>query len=428
MSAKMRKSENTNSFLANLRIELPAVKNFQTAFRPTQKIFGFIFCAALICFGSLGNAFGNDFPLWGKLSKGMYHVGFRTIWKLDHARSYHKKFPDKTVSAAEKNPRPLLVNVWYPALRSAAGQMPQGEYLNFAVKTPPLAEFSAALAEYERDAVAQQVVGKRETEFDRDEKRLFQELLSTPTAAVKNAGERGGRFPLVIYHGGYGSSIEDNSVFCEFLASYGYVVIGSAFQRGSGTSFEIDAGEDSRADIRYLIDYARTLPNVDWRRIALVGHSGGAHTVNTFQALGNSAADVLVSLDTTQDYHPLTNRDWENMTSAVLAPKNIPNMRVPILAAANRSAIFAMFNRLEHSDRYYLTFRSMAHNDYISQGIFSRRLAAKLSVLRSKSKEDIADAQNELRLAQTGNEELNLSILSFFDAFLKNDFDSKNVF
>ena len=49
----------------------------------------------------------------------------------------------------------------------------------------------------------------------------------------------------MIYHGGYGSSFEDNSVLCEYLASHGYVVFGSAFQDEKGGSFNID-GKDGR--------------------------------------------------------------------------------------------------------------------------------------------------------------------------------------
>lgn len=393
-----------------------------------MKILRSNFCLFIIFFCCFGNAFGDDFPMWGKLRKGKYSVGFKTTWELDYSRAYNATFSDKTVYSLTKAPRPILINVWYPAVNSSGALMPQGEYLNFVTNIPQLAKFSSALAEYERDAIAQEVVGKQEPEFDADEKRLFEELLSTSTAALKNAKEQVGKFPLVVYHGGYGSSIEDNSVLCEFLASHGYVVINSAFQRGSGTSFNIDAGENSRADIKYLIDYARKLPNVDWRKIALMGHSGGAHTINTFQALGNSAADVLVSLDTTQDYHPLTNHDWDYMTNVVLAKENIPNMRVPTLVVADRTAIFEMFDRLKDSDRYYLTFQNMEHNDFISQGIFNRRLAEKLSVIKSKKTKENDEIQNGLRLAQAGNEELDLSVLNFFNAFLKNDSESKMNF
>src|SRR5262249_30219062 len=58
-------------------------------------------------------------------------------------------------------------------------------------------------------------------------------------------------FPLVIYHAGAGSSFEDNSVLCEFLASHGFVVLGSAFPERSGKSFNTDGGEGSAAAWRF---------------------------------------------------------------------------------------------------------------------------------------------------------------------------------
>jgi dienelactone hydrolase len=381
-------------------------------------LFMFLFCSH--------NASGSNFLLWGELEKGKFSVGFKTKWALDYSRAYNTTFSDETAYTQTKAPRPILINIWYPASDSSAKKMTQGEYLNFLSSRPQLVKFSKELADYERDIIAQEVVKKEEKEFDDDEKHLFEELLSTPTAAVKNAKEQIGKFPLIIYHSGLGSSIEDNSVLCEFLASYGYVVISSAFQEASGDSFNIDAGENSRADIRYLIDYARRLPNVDWNKLALMGHSAGAQAVNIFQALGNSAADALVSLDTTQDYRPLSVNIWKHMTDVVLNKYKIPNMKVPTLVVAGRTAIFEMFDKLKDSDRYYLTTQNMRHNDYISQGIFHRRFAEKLSLIKSKNTEEIKNYQNERRLAQLGNEAMSWYILNFFDACLKNNPASKN--
>ena len=81
----------------------------------------------------------------------------------------------------------------------------------------------------------------------------------------------------MIYHAGHGSSFEDNSVLCEFLASHGYVVFGSAFQEPSGASFNVDGKQTSARDMEFLIAYAKQLPNADWHHVGVIGHSGGAH-------------------------------------------------------------------------------------------------------------------------------------------------------
>jgi predicted dienelactone hydrolase len=78
----------------------------------------------------------------------------------------------------------------------------------------------------------QRAHGQTAKELTDPEKLLLDQFLDTLTPCIRNAPHAEGKFPLVIYHSGNGSSFEDNSVLCEFLASHGYVVLGSAF---SGT-------------------------------------------------------------------------------------------------------------------------------------------------------------------------------------------------
>ena len=65
-------------------------------------------------------------------------------------------------------------------------------------------------------------------------------------------------------------------MLCEFFASHGYVVMGSAFQEPTGESYNIDGRLCSARDMEYLIAHARELPSVDWNHIGVVGHSAGA--------------------------------------------------------------------------------------------------------------------------------------------------------
>src|SRR5262249_13551622 len=149
-----------------------------------------------------------------------------------------------------------------------------------------------------------------------------------------------GRFPLVIYHSGHGSSFEDNAVLCEFFASHGFVVIGSAFQKPDGSSFGVDGGLGSAHDMGFLAAAARRLPGVDWRHIGVIGHSGGAHAALTYGSLASSAVDAVVSLDTTQDYHGLKDPGWEEMTT--LVARNRKNFTSPLLMAAGPDAFFEL--------------------------------------------------------------------------------------
>ena len=224
-------------------------------------------------------------PSWGNLEPGPYAVGFRSLWQMDYSRVYNTVFNDKTTYASGKAPRPILINLWYPAERpSKQPPMPHRDYLKIQTEDPRLARFAAKLAEYERDTVCTEVMGKPDAALTVDERRRLDHLWAASTACYRDAPPLDGRFPLVIYHPGAGSSFEDNAVFCEFLASHGYVVVGSAFQDVAGRTLAVDGRDGSARDLEFLIAHARRQPNVDWQAIGLVGHSLGAQAILMFRA------------------------------------------------------------------------------------------------------------------------------------------------
>ena len=62
------------------------------------------------------SARGAGPPDWGTLTPGPYTVGFRSSWRLDPSRAYNRVFHDKSTYSSGKSPRPILINMWYPAL------------------------------------------------------------------------------------------------------------------------------------------------------------------------------------------------------------------------------------------------------------------------------------------------------------------------
>jgi dienelactone hydrolase len=360
-------------------------------------------------------------PLWGKLSPGPHAVGFRTLWRLDYSRRYNMTFADRTTYATGKAPRPILVNLWYPAKLAATGEpMRHRDYLEIRSSEPPLARFSAELVGFNRAVIAQELLGKPAAGLDDREKRLLNEFLDTRTASRRDAPAAGGRFPLVIYHAGHGSSFEDNVVLCEFLASHGYVVLGSAFQRPDGSSFGVDGKQTSVADMHFLVAYARRLANVDWEHVGVVGHSGGAHAALVFRAQGGCPADAVVSLDTTQDYHGLTDTRWEEMTTPVVW--NCKNMTGPLLMVANPHAFFELADSLSGARRYYFTIKDLGHNDFIAQGVIGRGLRDRLRAARpGPPSDDEVEEHAQLPAVRSAYEALCVYILHFLDAELKGD-------
>src|SRR5882757_7153190 len=90
-------------------------------------------------------------PLWGKLLTGPHAVGFRSTWRADPSRAYNMTFDDKTTYAPGKAPRPILINLWYPALAGTGrGPMAHGDYLSIGSDDPGFSRFAVKLTQFER--------------------------------------------------------------------------------------------------------------------------------------------------------------------------------------------------------------------------------------------------------------------------------------
>jgi hypothetical protein len=336
----------------------------------------------------------ESLPLWGGLRPGPHTVGFRSTWQKDHSRRYALVLDSKAPRGSTKSPRPILVNVWYPAVRTdSSAPMRHRDYLRIESQDPQLARVAAELIDYERRIVCKELMGKKLAELDEKERGRLEAFWDTPTAAHRDAPPMGGRFPLVIYHGGAQSSYEENSVFCEFLASHGYVVVGSAFQEVGGESFNIEGNHGSARDFEFLMNQASRMPNVDWQHIGLIGHSAGAQSALLFRAHDASSVDAVVSLDTTQDYSSLSTHGWDELVKYVL--DHVDNMDGPLLIAANAHAVFQLSDALVKSDRYYLLTNDLSHSDFIAQGIIRK-------MLECRARPDDRAVESACKAAQRG--------------------------
>lgn len=313
--------------------------------------------------------------LWGTLTPGEYVVGFSSEVALDHGRRYVTSFDGGATYGGEgKAPRPILVNLWYPAASGAARRpaMPHGAYFELEPDGVATRAWTAALAAYAMDVVADLTFGAPVADLDEGARAEWRRFLSTPTACRRDAPPADGAFPLVVYHSGAGSSYEDNAVLCEYLASHGYVVVGSAFPEADGSGFGVDAGDGSVRDIEFLIRFVSRRPFVDWSRIALAGHSAGAQASLRALCRPDAAADAVVLLDTTLDYYGLSVPTFEPIVSHVL--EQVAELDRPMLVAAGPEASFVLLDRLSAAPRTYLTIPELGHDEYTAQGVLRLRL------------------------------------------------------
>lgn len=344
-----------------------------------------------------GMACPAQYPLWGDLKPGKYAIGFRSFWTSDPARTFAFKFSDGSRFGPGRQPRPILIDVWYPA-QNKGRTMRESDYLGFLVKgKSSLARFTHDLAGINREVVSHDVVGKALRELTKEDRGKLDRYLGFPVAAIRNGLPLKGKYPVVVYVQGYGSSLQDNSALCEYLASNGYIVLGSAYQDETGKM--IADKETTCSDVRCLLSAARSMPNADLDHVALIGHSGGAQSSIVYAGLAGAVIDAVVSLDTTQDYYFNDRSGFQSYIQRV-SPSSIS---IPMLIAANRSAIFELTDSMANSERLYLAVDELGHDEYTSQG-YGRTV--------------VLDTENRARVRQRYTA-LCQTELKFLDATLK---------
>lgn len=354
---------------------------------------------------------------WSTLKFGKHKVGFRSSWKIDYSRT--------VVYDGNKINRPILVNIWYPSEDSAEEESASYmDYFDIESSETGLVNITKDYKAYNLSILSNALIGKSKTNFTKVEGSIFNKFLQARIAIQKGATSKKGKYPLIIYHQGNGTSFEDNSILAQFLASNGYVVIGSSFFKENINSFSIDGNEQSVQDIYYLINYASKLQNVDITNIALMGHSAGAQA--SFRAKSNTdnLIKVVVSIDTTQETFGLSDTRWDNFTKPVI--KNISSMNGSILGFADHKAIFQLYDLMSSADRYYITFpETLNHDEYISQGIFTNFLNLEI---QENHKRAASHQHSKFEEDQSNYIKVNNYILDFIQWKLKNIEPPENTF
>jgi predicted dienelactone hydrolase len=177
-----------------------------------------------------------------------------------------------------KEPRTLVTEIWYPADDSAL-KMPKNKYSDFIPGgvTPDL------------EKMLKQTYGIGGAEID---KLYWNE-------AVRDAKVRKGRFPLIVFSHGNGGTRHQNTFWCDYLASHGYIIV-SADHTGNArmtiingkvipyqNSERLKSAEDRPLDMSFLLDKMiawdkgedkRFAGHIDTNRAAATGMSFGSMT------------------------------------------------------------------------------------------------------------------------------------------------------
>ena len=194
---------------------------------------------------------------------GSHPVGFRVVQQYDYTRSYQRVDAEGNLITGERA-RPIQTLIWYPA-QAVPGAKPMlvRRYLDLMATEDNFAPLSAQQRAVKVKALLQASNISKNYERERVQVRK----------AVEDVGPEPGPFPLVIYAPSLSASAFENSDLCEYLASYGFIVLSSPSlgKHSRDMTWDLEGIEAQVGDIEFLIGYLRTIPQADPTRIAYPG-------------------------------------------------------------------------------------------------------------------------------------------------------------
>ncbi|HSE40029.1 MAG TPA: hypothetical protein VLH08_04625 [Acidobacteriota bacterium] len=302
---------------------------------------------------------------WGDLKPGPYAVGFKVKFQYDYSRTFQPKYDFEGKPASGPRARPIQTLIWYPSEVQNGKQLLYRDYvyllaneLNF---NPP--------SEEQKQQSLQQYIQQRTNIFGATEQGV-KELLPMQTAAILNATAAEGKFPLLVYAPGAGGSAFENSVFCEYMASHGYIVAAlpslGAYARPA--TVDLTGFYAYMQDIEFVIGSMHDFPSLDPDRLGLIGFSMGGSAATLVQ-MRNTDIDAVVYLDTGIVF---------NIVDTWFKPSNyydLNNLRAPqlYLTRSDSPEINPNFlDTINYADSYSVMFDSgYRHPDFMAEGMFA---------------------------------------------------------
>lgn len=288
---------------------------------------------------------------------GIHGVGVRYLKQYDRSRSFTPERGLLSRAFSKKQSRPMQTVIWYPAEKSGK-RITYEDYLRLVgwetdFKRTPREQTRAV------DAWLQMVTdGKRQRQVEAERRKMMW--------AVRDTAPKAGKYPVVIYAPSINNTTFENADIAEFLASHGYIVIAAPTLGESSRWIKKDLKhvELQADDIRFLIDYARTLPQADISRVAVAGFSWGGLS-NVLAAAKDDRIKALVCMDGAVRYYNSIVAQAryavpEKLKTPLLYLAQTPaSMETNIRLKEDMSGSF--ISRMTNADVYLLTMYPMEH-------------------------------------------------------------------
>ena len=213
---------------------------------------------------------------------GPLPVGLQVIQQYDLSRGASPSATPPSSVQPKDQARPIQTLVWYPAQ---------------VAKTP-----SMTIADYAKLLETQTSFQKPSLTTDSaDIISGIKPVLGAHTRAFQDAPRRLGYYPVLIYAPSSSGPSWENADLCEYLASFGYVVIASPGAIDTSLMADLPRASEQAKDISFLVSFASTLPDADTSAVAVIGYSWGGLS-NMFAAARDNRIRALVDLDGSMRY------------------------------------------------------------------------------------------------------------------------------
>ena len=305
-----------------------------------------VLCGLTILWFAAGTLKAEETRFWGALSPGPFTPGFKLIETSDASRS----FP--TAGGGSAAARPMRIYVWYPAKPTAAARMRLDGYVRMALEDFHTSILPVPLIK------------------GLDPKAL-QDLRASSVKAVRDAETAPGRFPLLIFGQGlYYESPLAHFVFCEFLASHGYVVATSPLlgTRYRLVNINVEDLETEIRDMEFVKATVASLPFADPAKLGVIGYDLGG-MAGLIMTMRNPDIDAFLSLDS-----GILDRHFSGLPTT--HPQYLEDrFRVPwmhmlqarfIRSEKDRSATPSLFERKAFGPSYLVHVPTTSHGQFSS--------------------------------------------------------------
>jgi dienelactone hydrolase len=334
---------------------------------------------------------GQNYPSWGNLEGGKYKIGFQTIKVYDSTRIYK---PEAGIKY-----RPLLIHFWYPAKSSRKeDHLPFKHYIALETQRENFNELKP-------DEVDKYCNGQMDGYIEYGKKLMgglnvsTAEVLSGPTASIRNATPLQHKFPLIVYAPSFGKSAIQNNIACEYLASHGYIVaaVASAGENSQTMTSDEKGVMAQVKDLEYLVNYLKRQDNIDYSKIGTFGYSWGGFSVIIHQ-MRNDYVKAVVSWDGSIEY-----QGYE--IAKKMSDFKPQKMIVPFAGFNNKNedlSEFPFFKSVKGNQKHFYRLKQFEHAEFVSYWNFFANIKPNASSYNVKSYETVCK-----------------HTLQFFDNYLK---------